>query len=113
MINQRDLLLVPFPFSDQSGKKVRLVLVLSNNIYNKFGSDVVVCAITSNLKINNYTGVIDERDLQNGRLYEKSAIKVDSLLKINKSLIIKCIGVLNKATFQKVISILKDIFNVD
>ena len=113
MINQRDLLLVPFPFSDQSGKKVRLVLVLSNNIYNKFGSDVVVCAITSNLKINNYTGVIDERDLQNGRLYEKSAIKVDSLLKINKSLIIKRIGVLNKAMFQKVVSILNDIFNID
>ena len=31
MIEQRDLLLMPFPFSDQSGRKVRPVIVISNN----------------------------------------------------------------------------------
>ena len=89
MTNQRDILLVPFPFSDQSGKKVRPVLVLSNNSYNRFGDDTIVCAITSNLKANKYSLIIDERNLENGKLYEKSCIKVDAVLKINKNLVIK------------------------
>ena len=110
MANQQEVLLVPFPFSDQSGKKVRPVLVLSNNNYNRSGEDVIVCAITSNLKQNRYSVIIDEKNLETGRLYEKSSVKIDGLLKINKNLIIKNIGTLNKNTFQKVISILENIF---
>lgn len=112
MINQRSILLVPFPFSDQSGKKVRPVLVLSNYDYNRFGDDVLVCAITSNLRPSNYSIIINGKNLESGKLYEKSSIKVDSLLKINKNLIIKNIGMLNKATFQEVIDILMRIFRI-
>jgi mRNA interferase MazF len=110
MVNQRDILLVPFPFSDQSGKKVRPVLVLSNNIYNRFGNDIIVCAITSSLKPIKYSFIIDEKSLEAGKLYEKSSIKVDTLLKINKSLIIKNIGTINKTAFQKIMAILEEIF---
>jgi len=110
MTDQRDILLVPFPFSDQSGKKVRPVLVLSNNDYNKSGDDLIVCAITSNLKTNKYSIVIDEDNLEHGRLYQKSLIKADGLLKISKNLIIKNIGTIDKNTFQKVNNILDDIF---
>ena len=110
MTNQQDILLVPFPFSDQSGKKVRPVLVLSNNNYNRFGEDIIVCAITPNLKQNRYSILIDEKNLETGKLYEKSSVKADSLLKVNKNLIIKNIGTLNKNTFQKVIDVLEEIF---
>ena len=113
MSNQRDILLVPFPFSDQSGKKVRPVLVLSNNNFNRFGEDIVVCAITSNLKQTRYSMIIDEKNLETGKLHEKSLVKVDSLLKVNKNLIIKNIGTLNKTTFQKVENILENIFTLD
>ena len=110
MVNQRDILLVPFPFSDQSGKKVRPVLVLSNNTYNGFGDDIVVCAITSNLKPIKYSFIINEKSLEVGKLYEKSSIKVDTLLKINKSLIIKNLGTINKSAFRKLMGILEEIF---
>ena len=110
MTNQQDILLVPFPFSDQSGKKVRPVLVLSNNNYNRFGEDIIVCAITSNLKQNRYSIIIDGKNLETGKLYEKSSVKADSLLKVNKNLIIKNIGTLKKNTFQKVIDVLGEIF---
>ena len=36
MMEQQDLLLVPFPFSDQSGRKVRPVIVISNNEFNDY-----------------------------------------------------------------------------
>ena len=46
---QRDIVLVPFPFSDLSGQKVRPVLILSNDAYNQQSADVVVCGLTTNL----------------------------------------------------------------
>ena len=49
MIERRDLLLVPFPFSDQSGRKVRPIIVISNNRYNQYHDDLVVVGVTSNL----------------------------------------------------------------
>lgn len=113
MINQRDVLLVPFPFSDQSGRKVRPVLVLSNDTYNKFGNDIIVCAITSNLKPSKYSVIIDWENLESGKLYEKSSIKVDSLLKISKNLIIKNIGTVNKTTSENIINILMEIFKIN
>jgi mRNA interferase MazF len=48
IIEQKEIYLVPFPFSDFSGKKVRPVLVLSNNKFNR-GEDIIVCAITSKI----------------------------------------------------------------
>ena len=109
MTKQREILLVPFPFSDQSGKKVRPVLVLSNDEYNQ-GQDLIVCAITSNLNTNKYSITIDGNNLESGNLYQKSLIKADGLLKISNSLIIKSIGVLSKNTFHKVSNTLKEIF---
>ena len=49
MMEQRDLLLVPFPFSDQSGRKVRPVIVISNNDFNRHSEDAIVVGVTSNL----------------------------------------------------------------
>ena len=48
MMEQRDLLLVPFPFSDQKGKKVRPVIVISNDEFNNNSEDVLVVGVTSN-----------------------------------------------------------------
>ena len=49
------MLLVPFPFSDQSGKKVRPVIVLSNNDFNTNSEDIIVVGITSNIIKDKYS----------------------------------------------------------
>lgn len=46
---QRDIVLLPVPFTDLSAIKRRPVLVLSKNSHNRRSPDVVVAAITSNL----------------------------------------------------------------
>ena len=45
-VNQRDIVLIKFPFSDLSGAKVRPALVISNQGYNIKSLDTVVLALT-------------------------------------------------------------------
>ena len=44
---QKEIVLVPFPYSDLSATKKRPVLIVSNNHYNNNFEDVIVCVITS------------------------------------------------------------------
>ncbi len=53
-MKQKTIVLVPFPFSDQTGSKVRPALILSNNSFNKMSQDVLACAITSNITHSKY-----------------------------------------------------------
>lgn len=47
---QGDVLLVPFPFTDQSGNKKRPAVVLSGDTYNRTHPDVILAPITSQVK---------------------------------------------------------------
>jgi mRNA interferase MazF len=98
-VNQRELYIVPFPFSDFSGRKVRPVIVISNNEFNNNSQDVIVCAITSNITNTKYSIKITNKDLEKGNLIVTSLIKVESILKIEKKKLIKKIGLLKKDIF--------------
>lgn len=45
-----DVVLIGFVFSDESGKKFRPALVLSSSAYHRGRQEVVVAAITSNIR---------------------------------------------------------------
>ena len=45
-----DVVLVPFPFTDQSGTKKRPAVVVSSHSYNTNRSDIVIMAITSQVR---------------------------------------------------------------
>jgi mRNA interferase MazF len=45
-----DVVLVGFVFSDESGQKLRPALVISSSAYNRGRKEVVVAAITSNVR---------------------------------------------------------------
>lgn len=45
-----DVVLVPFPFTDQSGAKKRPAAVVSSSRYNTHRRDVVILAITSQVR---------------------------------------------------------------
>ncbi len=107
-ISQKDLILLPFPFSDNSGSKIRPALILSNKEYN-LSKDIIVCGITSNLRNNNFSINLDNDCLESGILYEKSLIKPGTILKIKKELVIAKIGKIKINIFKKVISKLNQI----
>ena len=47
MINYKrgDVILVPFPFSDQSTTKKRPAVIISSNNYNNISPDIIIMAI--------------------------------------------------------------------
>ena len=109
MTNQRSIILVPFPYSDQTGKKVRPALILSNTSFNK-NDDVIICALTSSIKERPYSLLINSKDTINKKLQDTSQIRIDTITRIKKNLIIKEIDVLNENIFKKVLEILNSIF---
>ena len=109
MIEQKDLLLVPFPFSDQSGRKVRPVIVISKNEFNKYSDDILVVGVTSHISKDKYTISLLNKDLEEGKLSTECCIKSENILKIDKELIIKKIGKVNN---EKLIVIIDKIIKI-
>ena len=101
-ISQRDIILIPFPFSDLSSAKVRPALVISNDIYHKAFRDAVVLALTSNLSSSNYKVFIETQDLETGSLPVKSAVRVDKPFSILQSKIVKLQAKITSAKFAEV-----------
>lgn len=112
MIEQKDLLLVPFPFSDQSGRKVRPVIVISNNSFNEHSEDIITIGVTSNISKTRYSLKFDNKDLENGKLITPCTIKCENILKIDKNIVIKKIGRIKNEKTNEIIKIINQIIKV-
>lgn len=108
-INQKNIILIPFPFSDLSGSKVRPALVVSNNIYNSQNLDIVVTAITSNLSPNSCKVFLDRDDLEYGFLPVKSAIRVDKPFSFLQEKVLKILGTITTQKLEEVMVCLQKI----
>ena len=104
MTEQGRLLLVPFPFSDQSGRKVRPVIVISNNEFNEHSEDILVVGVTSNISKDQYTLPLINSDLEEGKLITQCYIKVENILKIDRGLILKRVGKIKKEKLKDIIN---------
>ena len=102
---QRELVLLPFPFSDLTSAKVRPALVLSTDAYNTAYDDVIVCALTTNLSRTDYSVLIQQMDLESGVLKVPSRVKVDALIQADQSLILTAIGRLKASVFESILTI--------
>mgnify|MGYP001576037041 FL=1 len=103
-MEQRDLLLVPFPFSDQKGKKIRPVIVISSNEFNVNSEDILVIGVTSNILKDKYTLGFTNKDLEEGKLFTNCSIKCENILKVDKEIIIKKIGKIKKEKLDLIIN---------
>ncbi|HHT9125849.1 MAG TPA: type II toxin-antitoxin system PemK/MazF family toxin [Candidatus Brocadiia bacterium] len=102
MYKQRDILIIPIPFTNLTANKKRPVVVLSNDHYNNKAEDIVVIAVTSNIERKEYSILISNQDLEEGVLPHQSIVRVDKIYTLNNSIVIKKLGVLRKETFKKV-----------
>ena len=102
--NQKEIVLVPFPYTDLSSIKNRPVLILSNNHFNFSHNDLLVAVITSKIFIDEYSVEIDNDSLEYGILPEKSVIKTSKLFTISKDIIIKKFSIKKVEKFEEVVS---------
>ena len=89
-----NVVLVPFPFTDQSATKKRPAVVISSSAYNAERPDLIIMAVTSQLRPTNSLGEVVVIQWREAGLLKPSAIK-PVITTIEKGLVIKTMGRLN------------------
>ena len=89
-----DVVLVPFPFTDQTTTKKRPAVVVSSIDYNTERPDIVLMAITSQIRTTSFFGEVSINKWQQAGLIKTSAIK-PILTTIEKVLVLKQLGQLD------------------
>ena len=88
-VRQREIVSIPFPYSDIFVNKKRPVLIISNKRYHENNKDIICCAITSSEKFI-YGGIsIDNKDLEEGRLKVKSTVKPGKIYSLHQNRIVR------------------------
>ncbi len=109
MLKRGDIVLIPFPFSDLSGQKIRPAIVLSKN---SKAHDVILIFITSKAKLSKNDVVVPVYpSIQNG-LKVHSLIVCDKIATLDKKTILGSIGTLESATLIKIDTYLKQVLGL-
>ena len=103
-----DIILVPFPFTDQTTTKKRPAVVVSSGEYNADRPDLIIMAITSRLHQVDKLGEKLVSDWQGAGLIKPSVFK-PILATIENSLVIKQLGRLKNEDRHILSLILRDI----
>ena len=105
--SQRDILLTKFPFSDLEHFKVRPVLVLSNDAYNRRSPDLLICAVTSSLRQHPFAASLGRRDLEEGVLRVESRVRADTITSIEQQIVLKKIGRVTKRKYGQIVALIQ------
>ena|SRR3989344_3833872 len=101
MYEQREIVLVPFPYTDLSISKLRPALIISNKKINN-SEDRICCLVTSNTVKE---GIFIEKNcFENGKLPFKSWIKSHRIFTVNSRIIKKSLCKINKKFYDKVLA---------
>lgn len=103
-----DVVLVPFPFTDQSGSKKRPAVVVSSERYNADRRDVVIMAVTSQLRQPLAFGEAVVADWQAAGLIKASVLK-PVFTTIEQALVIRAMGPLSAADAKTLQAVLGDV----
>jgi mRNA interferase MazF len=91
-----DVVLVPFPFTSQTASKQRPAVVVSTRAYNLAKPDIVMMAITSQLRPTPALGEVWLGQWQAANLIKPSAIK-PVFATLEQAMIIRQLGTLDAA----------------
>ncbi len=86
-----DVVLVPFPFTDQSAAKQRPAVVISSTAYHRARPDILIMAITSQVRSRPSLGEAAIRDWRKAGLLKPSVFK-PLLATVDRGLIRRRLG---------------------
>ncbi|MBI2576408.1 type II toxin-antitoxin system PemK/MazF family toxin [Candidatus Woesearchaeota archaeon] len=100
MYDQKDVVLMPFPYSNLTGSKLRPALIVSNGRVNR-SDDRICCLITSN---NPEDGLrVEHAHFKEGKLPFQIWVKPHRLFSIDKRIIRKKICTVTNEFHEKVV----------
>jgi mRNA interferase MazF len=106
-----DVVLVPFPFSNQTDFKKRPAVVISASSYNSSAHDVVIMAVTSQIEKTVGVGECLIANWQEAGLLKPSALKT-AISTIEQSLILKKLGKLSQSDLLSMDGSLKEFLDL-
>lgn len=109
-MNQLNICLARFPYSNLIDYKIRPVLIISSKEFNENHNYFLCMPITSTEKKTDYELELTEKEFE-GILKNKSFIKTDSIAGIEKDLFLKEIGKISGELFEKAKTDLMKNFN--
>ena len=70
-----DIVLVPFPFTNQTRHQKRPAVIISTSAYNATKPDIIIIAVTSRVKLVQALGEFSISDWQEAGLLKPSVVK--------------------------------------
>jgi mRNA interferase MazF len=110
-LEQGDIALIDFSYSDLKRSKFRPALVISNSRYNLTSLDVVVLRITSKPK-KEWAVKIMNKDVESGFLEVESYVNVDSIFTVERKMVAKVVARLKEEKVDEVKMKLGELFEV-
>jgi mRNA interferase MazF len=107
MFNQGDIVIIPVPFTDNSGYKLRPAVVVSNNSVHQSG-DIMIVQITSKFKNDNLNLPLGEIDVTEP-LPVQSFIRVHKLFVLEQRLVKGRVSSLKPEKYQQLVERIKAI----
>jgi mRNA interferase MazF len=104
-----NIVLVPFPFTSQTASKKRPAVVVSGSAYNQAKSDIVVMAITSQLRPVQALGEAWLNDWQAAGLLKPSVVK-PVFATLEQRLVLRTLGSLSAVDMASVRKSMSDTF---
>lgn len=103
-----DVVLVPFPFTNQLGTKKRPAVIVSSIGYNSSRRDIVLMAISSQVRTPLLFGEAIVSDWQSAGLLKQSVIK-PVITTIEQHLVLRVMGQLSKTDIKTLRKVLTDV----
>jgi mRNA interferase MazF len=114
LYRQKDIVLVPFPFTNATTAKQRPVLIVSSDEINQSSTeDFIGLAVTSVLHGSKYSiAITSKNDCEKGYLPKDSEIQCNKIATIQKDLTLKKICTLKQEAYQKVVDKIKQSLHI-
>ena len=111
-VQRGEIVIVDFPYSDQTASKIRPALVVQADLWNQRLDDTILAPVTSSHNLNNITRTqyfidISTPEGQQTGLIFNSVVRCGSLIAYNQSLILRIIGKLSPYAMREIDRCLK------
>lgn len=109
---QGDIVTVPYPFSDNFHKsKLRPAIVVSNDASNSIDKDLLICPITTALRLTPYSFPLRDEYLSSP-LPERSEARCNKITTIRRHIVINKFSSLRNEYLTELLKTIQSVFDI-